>query len=255
MTNPNTGRFTWHELVSTDLSAATKFYQGLFDWTVQDMSGPTGPYRMFMQGDLPVAGAMTAPQGVPSNWLVYVGVEDVDATAAKITELGGKVMVPPTTVPGMLRFACAMDTQNAAFGIMRGTGPGSDKPPPEGPPRPGTFCWDELHTRDLDRAKKFYTTTFGWAGKGSGEGDMQYWHWTSDGKDIGGMTSHMGGPNVPPHWLAYTAVSDVDAMTKKVGTLGGKIMMPAMEIAKVGKFSVVQDPTGGAFSLFRSARV
>ena len=255
MTNPNTGRFIWHELMTTDTTAATKFYGGLFGWTVKEMNGPMGTYRMFMQGEMPIGGAMASPPGVPSNWLVYMGVEDVDASAKKIAEVGGKIMVPPTTVPDMLRFACGADGQGAAFGIMKGMGPGSDKPPYDGPSRPGTFTWDELHTKDLEAAKKFYAAVFGWTGKGSAGGAMDYWHWQSNGKDIGGMMSLMGGPGVPPHWLAYIAVSDVDAMTKKVETLGGKVVMPAMEIEKVGKFSVVKDPTGGVFSLFRSARV
>jgi predicted enzyme related to lactoylglutathione lyase len=68
------------------------------------------------------------------------------------------------------------------------------------------------------------------------------------------MTSHMGGPHVPPHWLAYVAVADVDLVTGKVPSLGGKVLVPAMEIPKVGRFSVVQDPTGAVFSPFRSAR-
>jgi predicted enzyme related to lactoylglutathione lyase len=252
MANPNTGRFVWHELVTNDAPLATKFYTSLFGWTVMENPMPTGgTYRMFSQKDLMVAGAMAAPAGVPSNWLVYVGVDDVDISAKKIGELGGKTMVPPTTVPDMLRFACAMDPQGAAFGVLKGFGPGSEKPPYEGPPRPGTFTWDELHTKDLEGAKKFYGGLFGWTGKG---GDMEYWHWQHAGKEIGGLTAHMGGPNVPPHWLAYIGVTDVDGVTKKVETLGGKVIMPAMEIEKVGRFSVVQDPTGAVFSLFRSAR-
>ena len=255
MTNPNTGRFVWHELVTSDATAATKFYTGLFGWTVKENPMPTGgTYRMFSQGDLMVGGAMAAPPGGPSGWLVYVGVEDVDGSAKEIATLGGRVAVPPTTVPDMLRFACGTDPQGAAFGILKGIGPGSDRPPYEGPARPGTFCWDELHTKDIEGAKKFYAGVFGWSGKAD-QGDMPYWHWTTAGKEIGGMTSHMGGPNVPPHWLAYIAVSDVDGVSKKVETLGGKVMVAAMEIPKVGRFSVVQDPTGAVFSPFRSARV
>jgi predicted enzyme related to lactoylglutathione lyase len=256
MANPSTGRFTWHELVTSDPVATAKFYTGLFGWTVEEMpAGPMGTYRIFKQGEVGVGGAMKSPPGVPSHWLVYMGVDDTDATAKKITELGGKVVVPPTTVPDMLRFACAMDpVGGAAFAIMTPMGASASIPPYDGPPRPGTFCWDELHTRDLDGAKKFYGAVFGWSGKGS-EGAMPYWHWTAGGKDVGGMTSHMGGPNVPPHWLGYIAVSDVDAVTKKAESLGGKVLMPAMEIAKVGKFSVVQDPSGAVFSPFRSARV
>jgi predicted enzyme related to lactoylglutathione lyase len=254
MANPNTGRFVWHELVTSDAGVATKFYTALFGWTVQENPMPGGgTYRMFSQGETMVAGAMAAPPGVPSGWLVYIGVEDVDASAKKIAELGGTITVPPTTVPDMLRFACAMDPQGAALGILKGFGPGSDKPPYEGPVRPGTFCWDELHTRDTAGAKPFYSAAFGWTGF-AGEHD-EYWHWKNAGKDIGGMTSHMGGPNVPPHWLAYVAVSDVDGVSKKVEVLGGKVMVPAMEIPNVGRFSVVQDPTGAVFSPFRSARV
>ncbi|HEY8088504.1 MAG TPA: VOC family protein [Polyangiaceae bacterium] len=252
MANPNTGRFTWHELVTRDPEAATKFYTGLFGYKVQETDGgPAGKYRMLMQGDRPVGGMMQAPPNVPSGWLVYVGVEDVDAAAKKITELGGKVMVPPTEVPKMVRFACGSDPQGAAFGIMKGIGEGGDMPLDDGPPRPGTFCWDELATKDLAAAKTFYAGLFGWGGKG---GDKEYWHWSTAGKEIGGMMS-LPMPNVPPHWLAYLAVSDVDGTTKKARELGAKVLLEPKEMEKVGKFSVLQDPTGATFALFRSARV
>lgn len=253
MANPGTGRFCWHELVTTDLAAATKFYAELFAWTSSDNPSPAGgTYRMFSQGQTMVGGALAAPPGVPSNWLVYIAVDDADASAKKVTELGGKIMVPPTTVPDMLRFACAADPQGAAFGILEPLGAGKQEKPYEGPARPGTFCWDELHTNDLAAAKKFYGSAFGWTGKG--DGADPYWHWRHGDKDIGGMLS-LRGEHAPPHWLAYVAVSDVDAITTKAGSLGGKVLMPAMEIEKVGRFSVVADPSGAVFSPFRSARV
>ena len=124
MANPSTGRFTWHELVTTDPAAATKFYGDLFGWTGRDNPMPGGgTYHLLSLGDVMVAGAMKAPPGVPSGWLVYVGVDDVDATVKKIDEHGGKIMVPPTTVPEMLRFACGADPQGAAFGILQPMGP------------------------------------------------------------------------------------------------------------------------------------
>ncbi len=90
-------------------------------------------------------------------------------------------------------------------------------------------------------------------GKGDADGEG-YWHWKHADKDIGGMTSHMGGPDVPPHWLAYVAVSDVDATTKQAASLGGKVLVPSMDIPNVGRFSVIQDPTGAVVSPFLSAR-
>jgi predicted enzyme related to lactoylglutathione lyase len=251
MSNPNTGRFCWHELVTTDAVAATKFYTGLFGWSVLENAMPGGrTYRMLRQGDVIVGGAISAPPGgvLPSGWLVYVAVDDVDTTAETIASQGGKLMVPPTTVPDMLRFACAMDPQGAAFGILGGMWPDPEKPLYDGPPRPGTFCWDELNTGDLAGAKRFYGAVFGWGAKG---GDRDYWHWQNAGKEIGGMMPLQRGP---ANWLPFVAVSDVDATTKKAESLGGKALMPGMEIPNVGKFSVVQDPTGALFSPFRSAR-
>jgi predicted enzyme related to lactoylglutathione lyase len=255
MTNPSTGRFCWHELVTSDLSSATTFYQELFGWSFRDnLSAAVGTYRMYSLGETMVAGAMAAPPGVPSGWLVYVAVDDADAAGSKLAALGGRVMVPATTVPEMLRFACASDPAGAAFGLLQLFGAGAEQKPYEGPDRPGTFCWDELHTKDMAAAKKFYGGLFGWTGKGEADGSDAYWHWQLDGKAIGGMTSHMGGPNVPPHWLAYVAVADVDAITQKAEKLGGKVLVPAMEIPKAGRFSVLQDPTGAVFAPFRSAR-
>jgi predicted enzyme related to lactoylglutathione lyase len=256
MKDPNTGRFTWHELMTTDAKAATAFYAALFGWRVQEMDmGPAGTYSMLFQGEAPVGGAMTAPPGAPSAWLTYVGTDDTDATAAKITELGGTLMVPPTVVPGMVHFAIAADPQGAAFGVVKDIS-GQPIPPRDGPPAPGTFCWDELYAKDQEAAGKFYGALFGWTGF-VGEEPMKYWHWRNEGKDIGGMMAleMLGKPGVPPHWLAYIAASDVEGSTAKVKELGGNVLMDTMDIPKVGKFSVVQDPTGAVFALFRSARM
>ena len=255
MAIPNAGRFCWHELVSTDIQASLKFYKSLLGWNVKDMPmGKDMTYHLLMVGDTQVGGAMKAPQGVPSAWLDYVSVENCDASAKKITELGGKIMVPPTTIPDMLRFACGFDPQGAAFAIMQPMGEGANAQVPDGPHPPGQFTWDELHTTDQAAAAKFYGALFGWTGKVA-EGDpMKYWHWMHAGKDIGGMMT-LQEKNVPPHWLAYIAASDVEGSTKKVKDLGGKVLMDTMDIPKTGKFSIVADPTGAVFALFRSARV
>src|ERR1700678_665326 len=127
MTSPNVGRFTWHELMTKDSAATAKFYTSLFGWTVQEMDmGPMGTYRLFMKGDKQVGGAMNAPAGVPAHWMCYVDTANADATVKKITENGGKIMVPPTDVPGTVRFAVSMDPQGAAVGIVQNI---SDKTP------------------------------------------------------------------------------------------------------------------------------
>jgi predicted enzyme related to lactoylglutathione lyase len=253
MATTHAGRFTWHELMTNDPAAAAKFYAALFGWTVQETTSPAGTYHMFMKGDQGVGGAMTTPPGVHSHWFPYVYSDDPDATARKLTELGGKVIVPPTDVPNMVRFAVADDAQGAALGIMKNIGPERPARDEGGPPTPGTFCWDELYTKDLDAAATFYKGVFGWTGHW-GQGEPKYWHWQNAGKEIGGMMNLMM-PNVPPHWASYVAVADVDASTNKVKELGGKVLKAPMTIERVGTFSFVADPTGAYFAMFRSARV
>ena len=254
MANPNSGRFNWHELMTSDAAGAVKFYSAVFGWTVQEMDmGPAGTYRLFMKGDKQVGGAMQAPPGIPSHWLAYVATDDADASAKKLAELGGKILVQPTNVPDMVRFAIGMDPQGAAIGVVQNISSRPDEPQSSAPPVPGLFCWDELHTKDQDAAGKFYGALFGWTSK-VGEGEMKYWHWNHAGKDIGGMMALMM-PQVPPNWLGYIAATDVDGSTKKVKELGGKVMMEPMDVEQVGKFSIVQDPSGAVFAPFRSARV
>jgi predicted enzyme related to lactoylglutathione lyase len=254
MANPNAGRFVWHELMTTDAAKAARFYEELFGWKTQEAPmGEMGTYRLFLNGDKQVAGSMAAPPGAASSWLVYVGSEDPDASSATIQQLGGKVLVPPTDVPGIVRFSVAVDPQGATFGVLKGLGPSADSPPYEGPPLPGTFCWDELHTKDQAAAGKFYGAVFGWTGKVGADDPMKYWHWVCAGKDIGGMMDLMS-PNLPPHWLAYVAVTDVDVSCRKARESGANVVMEPMEVPKVGKFAVIRDPTGATIALFRSGR-
>jgi uncharacterized protein len=256
MTNPSTGRFTWHENMTNDVPASVRFYTTLFGWKTEVMDmGPAGKYTLFLtDAKKGVGGCMNAKAGVPSHWLAYVGSDDVDRTAKTVSELGGKVLVPPTDIPGMVRFAVAMDPQGAAFGVVKNLDPKADMAAPEGPPAPGTFCWDELHTSDQDAATKFYGKVFGWTGKIGEKDPSKYCHLVNAGKDIGGMLK-LQMPNVPPNWLSYIAVADVDAMAARAKELGAKFLMETMEMKDVGRFAVMQDPTGAAFSLFQSARV
>jgi uncharacterized protein len=251
----NMGRFTWHELSTGDTAAAAEFYGSLFGWTSRETgTGPAGSYRMFLKGDRRVGAAKISAPGEPSHWLAYVSTDSVDVSMSKMTGLGAKVLVAPTTVPGTVRFAVSVDPQGARIGIVQDVGGKTPEPVSDIAPEPGTFCWDELMTRDLDAAAKYYAAVFGWTGKFGerDEGPVRYWHWFHAGMDIGGMLA-LPMPDTSPSWLPYVEVSDVDASAARVRALGGKVVTPAMDIPRVGRFAIVQDPAGATFALFSSA--
>jgi predicted enzyme related to lactoylglutathione lyase len=119
-------------------------------------------------------------------------------------------------------------------------------------PANGAFCWNELGTTDLETAKKFYTELLGWRLKESKAAGMIYNEIVAGDREVGGMyqmTAEFG--NAPSHWIAYVAVDDVDAKAKQVAELGGKVCVPPTDIPNVGRFCVINDPTGATISLIK----
>jgi predicted enzyme related to lactoylglutathione lyase len=119
-----TGAMAWVELNTRGIDAAKRFYPTVFGWTVQSHEGDM-PYHELQIGSEDVGGMMSmpaqVPPQVPSHWLVYFGVDDVDASAGRVSELGGSVMAGPMDFPGG-RFAVALDPQGAVFGLLRMAG-------------------------------------------------------------------------------------------------------------------------------------
>jgi len=113
------GIFCWHEMMTPDKDASTEFYSGLFGWTTEDMDMGGFTYRMFKNGDNPVAGMMeiTPEMGeCPPHWMSYVTVENVDASTARAQELGAKVVKEVTDI-GMGKFSIIIDPQGAGIAL------------------------------------------------------------------------------------------------------------------------------------------
>lgn len=121
----------------------------------------------------------------------------------------------------------------------------------------GTICWTELASKDVEAAKKFYTELLGWQLTTSQAAGMHYTEIVVGDKHIGGMyqlTEECGGAaDMPSHWRSYVAVDDVDASAKRTEELGGKVCVAPMDIPNVGRFCVINDPTGATISLIKLA--
>ncbi|MEW5796181.1 MAG: VOC family protein [Candidatus Zixiibacteriota bacterium] len=122
---PKHGTFCWNELVTRDTGAAGKFYSQLLGWKLNDSGMPGMNYTMFkVDGMEQSAGGMVAmpaqvPKEVPSHWMAYITVDDIDATCAKVKELGGQVLVGPMPVPNMGRFITVLDPTGAAVSFFQ----------------------------------------------------------------------------------------------------------------------------------------
>jgi hypothetical protein len=112
----------------------------------------------------------------------------------------------------------------------------------------GTFYWNELMTRDVEGAKKFYADTLGWSydGMPMPGGGGTYWLATMDGEPVGGLfdISGSGFEGVPESWMSYIAVDDVDARVAKAVKVGAKLMKPVFDVPGVGRIAILMQPDG-----------
>lgn len=114
------GTFVWNELNTSDLASAGKFYTELFGWGMDHYAGGGMTSAMFKVGDRHVGGLVDNPSpGSPPFWLCYVKVDDIEATCARIVQLGGKIVLPITPVPNVGTIAVLQDLQGAYLGMFQ----------------------------------------------------------------------------------------------------------------------------------------
>jgi predicted enzyme related to lactoylglutathione lyase len=246
------GRFAWYELITTDVKAARAFYTKVMGWGVVDASVPGRAYTLFTTGKALVGGAMDLPEdarlmGEKSNWVGYVGVDDVDAAADRIKRLGGTVHVPPTDVPGISRFSIFADPQAARLALLKWLQPGQEQHAELGVP--GRVGWHELLAADREKAMAFYSELFGWQRADADIGEMgTYQLFSAGGETIGGMLTKP--PMMPaPYWLYYFNVGDIDAAAQRVKAGGGQILDGPLQVAGGSWIVQCTDPEGAIFAL------
>lgn len=247
------GQFFWHELITTDVKAARKFYTDVVGWTAQDAGVPGQDYTVLNARGQGVGGMFRiseemASHGARPAWMGYIAVDDVDAMAAKVKREGGKMHREPFEIPGVIRLGLAADPQGAAFYIAKGLR--ADAPPPLPAGTPGSVGWNELMAVDWQAAFAFYEKLFGWTKDQPVDmGPMgTYQLFAAGGPAIGAMMNKPAALPIP-FWGYYFNVPSIDAGTEKIKAGGGKILNGPMEVP--GGQWVVQamDPQGAAFNL------
>jgi hypothetical protein len=116
---------------------------------------------------------------------------------------------------------------------------------------PGSFCFPEAASGDLEAAKKFYGDLLGWDVRDVTGGFYSIAE--RKGKPVAGLYGIMPDQRekgVRPHWLSYVSVASADAAAEKATDLGGKVLAPPFDVPVVGRMAVVQDPTGACFGLW-----
>lgn len=262
MTEPiwEAGMTCWLDLMTTDIGAAKKFYGELLGWGFKEVPMPgdaPGNYTMATIGDGELGGVNEigpeqAAGGMPPSWSIYFAVDDVDATVSAATEAGANVLQDAFDIPDTGRMAVLQGPTGEVFSLwQRKTNhPGSAR----FENAPGSFTWAELGTNDVDRAGSFYLKVFPYSADVQQMGPMNYTVFKVEDKPAAGMYSFPPEmAKVPPHWLAYFVVEDIDATSQKAADLGAERICPITELEGVGKILIFRDPQGANFAVLQPA--
>ena len=261
---------SWLDTSQPDPEAAVSFYSGLFGWEFEDVmpAGSDGKYFIARLRGLDVAAVGSIPEGAPpmAMWNTYIWVESADETASKVRDAGGSVAMEPFDVMDAGRMAVFMDPEGAAFCVWEA----KEHKGAQIVNEQGSLNFNGLNTRNVDGAKRFYNSVFGWQTIALG-GDAQMWtlpgygdYLERDNPDLRKQMAQAGAPggfedvvaainpipddqpDTPPHWSVTFAVDDADATASKASELGGTVIVPPFDAPWV-RMTVISDPQGATF--------
>ena len=237
------GTFCWIELLTSDPAGARDFYGDLFGWTFepgQDVAG-AGPSVIARLGGHDICGFVQAA-GSPC-WRSWISVDDLDATMVRAASVGSEAIAEPVDVPDKGRSALLRDPIGATFGLWEPKGWIGAQVVNE----VGSWSWNELVTKEHERAVDFYGALLGWKSEQTPAPIMRS-ILTLDRLLVGGLHAPDQGEGDEPGWGVAFRVEDVDAGAAHAKRLGGQLYLPPMDIP-VGRLSVVGDAQGTALTL------
>lgn len=186
-------------------------------------------------------------EGRARSWCLYLASRDTAATAARVRENGGEILVEPMEVGAFGTMALARDPGGAVFGIWQGnihegfeTEMGA----------PGGYCWAEVFTRDAKAVDTFYPAVFPYTERKMDDATMDFAVFEVQAQPVLGRMAMDSGfpPEVPSYVNVYFAVPDCDAAVARATERGGVLHYGPMD-SPSGRFAVLGDPQGAAFSV------
>lgn len=239
----------WVDLATPDVEASERFYGPLFGWEIPELpnSAQMGGYRRAKLNGKDIAGVYPFMEdGQHPAWATYFSVTDAAATAARVKENGGAVIVEPMDI-GIGHMGVFSDPAGGIFGVWQPGGFAGSELTGE----PGSVVWNELNTRDVEGAKRFYGAVFDWTFAVEEHDEVTYVVVKLGEQMIGGIFDITGvlPDEVPQNWLVYFGAEDVDAAAQIAKDSGGQLPSPPHEMPGGGRFAVLMDPAGAVFGV------
>ncbi|MFF0200464.1 VOC family protein [Streptomyces sp. NPDC005017] len=239
----------WVDAMFTDLEEAKSFYGDVLGWTFGEPSSEYGNYTQAYADGKAVAAVvppMPGQEGV-SQWCLYIASPDAAATATKVRDNGGEVLMEPMQVGDFGTMCLARDPSGVVFGVWQaGAHEGFEAPPEQA----GAYCWAEVFTREPEKSDTFLPAVFGYSSKQLQDDNVDFRMYDLGEDTVLGrmrMTEEFP-PEVPPYVNVYFSVPDCDAAVAKATERGGVLRFGPMN-SPFGRFAAISDPQGANFSV------
>ncbi|MFK4111009.1 VOC family protein [Streptomyces sp. NPDC002176] len=238
----------WADAMFTDLEGAKRFYGEVLGWTFGDSSSEYGNYTQAFVDDKAVAAIvppMSGQEGA-SQWCLYFASPDAAATAAKIRESGGEVLMEPMRVGDFGTMVIAREPSGAVFGVWQGDAHEGF----EAVATPGAYCWSEVFTREPEKADPFLSAVFPYRMKEMADEHVDFRLFDLGADPVLGRM-RMGEefpPEVPSYVNVYFTVEDCDAAVARATEQGAVLRFGPMT-SPFGRFAALTDPQGAHFSV------
>lgn len=233
----------WADAMFPDLEAAKGFYSELLGWTYGESAEEFGNYTQAYSGGKNVAAVVPQMPDWPGPpaWTIYFASADIDATAARIRDNGGEILMEPMAVSDFGKMLMARDPSGVLFGSWQaGTHKGFEKMG-----ETGSFCWVEITTRDAAKADAFFPAVFGYDVKTMQDEAIDFKVFNLGDETVAGrlkMTKDWPA-EVPPYANVYFAVDDCEDAIATVTKHGGQLHFGPHD-SPFGRFAAVSDPQG-----------
>ncbi|MGW0372703.1 VOC family protein [Streptomyces coeruleorubidus] len=243
----------WADAMFSDLEGAKSFYGDVLGWTFAEASTEFGNYTQAYANGKAVAAVVPPMPGQEgqSQWCLYFAARDAAATAARIRDHGGEVLMEPMQVGDFGTMCLARDPGGVVFGVWQaGTHEGFDTMA-----EPGAYTWAEVFTREPEKSDAFFPAVFSYKQKDMEDGEMDFRVYDLGDRSVLGrmkMTDDFP-PEVPPYINVYFAVENCDDAVAKATKLGGVLRFGPMD-TPFGRFASLSDPQGANFSVIDITR-
>lgn len=238
------GSFCWVDMAVSDAKSTLEFFTELFGWGRRVRpTHDAHAYSIFTTKGTHIAGLYEVEEQGPSQWMSYILVDDLEAATKKAIDLGATVIKEALEIVGFGKMAMIQDPVGVVFALWQSAK--GESTPAGGF---GIVSWNELITKQTDKAKEFYTNMFGWTCQEMNFGELSYTVFMNGEDQAGGMMAPQEGEG-PSHWLVHFSVEDCDATVAQVKELGGSVVMEPIDFEGVGRGAVVASPNGGKFGV------